>query len=124
MRHLLFVTMSALLLIPAAPARELTELRDRVRDGVSRTDKDLSKIIHRDKLDAQQRERFDSVIKDFEDLAEAVKSSKWEGERDRLERAADNIDAILSHAPIEDADKQTLGIDVYTLRVILDSWKK
>jgi len=28
----------------------------------------------------------------------------------------------VKHAPIDDGDRQTLGIDLYTLQVILDSW--
>ncbi len=105
-------------------AKEVTELRDRVRDGVQRTDKDLAKVIHRDKLNDQQRARLDSITQDFDELREAVASKKWEGERDRFERAVDNLDNLIKQAPISDEERQTLGIDLYTLQVILDAWKK
>jgi len=125
MRHLSLVVLaaSAALLVPPMHAREQTELRDRVRDGVQRTDKDLNNSVHRDKLDEALRKRFDAVVEDLDKLREAVKNGKWESERERLVRAVDNIDFLAKHAPIEDADRQTLGIDVYTLQVILDSWK-
>jgi hypothetical protein len=109
-------------LVPSVHAREQQELRDRIRDGVQRTDKDLGNFVHRDKLNQQQRERFDAVIEDLGKLREAVAGTKWEGERPRLERAIENIDFLVKHAPIDDGDRQTLGIDLYTLQVILDSW--
>src|SRR5579871_199447 len=110
-------------LVPSAHAREIQELRERIRDGVQRTDKDLGAVVHPDKLNQQQRERFDATIDDLSKLREAVAGTKWESERPRLERAVDNLDFLIKHAPIEEADKQTLGIDLYTLQVILDAWK-
>ena len=110
--------------VPAAHGRELTELRERVRDAVQRTDKDLGSLVHREKLTEPQRAKFDAAVKDLEDLQEAVKSDKWQNERDKMERAADNIDFLQKNAQINEADRQTLGIDVYTLQTILDSWKK
>jgi hypothetical protein len=121
MRRILLFT---LLMIAPAFGREITELRDRVRDGVQRTDKDLAKLIHRDKLNPQQREKLDAAVKDLGEIGEAVKSDKWQSERDIFERAVDNIDYLVKNAAIDDADKQTLGIDVYSLQVLLDSWKK
>ena len=124
MRHFTLLALGAIVsLVPAAHARERTELREQVRDGVQRTDKDLGNCVHRDKLNDQQRERFDAAIKDLHELGEAVEGGRWEGERGRLERAVDNIDFLSKHAPIADQDRQTLGIDLYTLRVILDNWK-
>jgi len=124
MRHLPVVILTAIAwLVPAAHAREQTELRDRIRDGVQRTDKDLGNYVHRDKLDEAQRKKFDAVVEDFDKLRQALAAGKWENERERLERAVDNIDFLAKHAPIEEADRQTLGIDVYTLQVILDAWK-
>src|SRR5215467_7638712 len=107
---------------PNASAKEPTELRDRVRDGVQRTDKDLGNLVHRDRLDDQQRKRLDAAVEDLNKLREALAGAKWEGERGRLERAVENIDFLVKKAPIDDGDRQTLGIDVYTLQVILDSW--
>ncbi len=125
MRYLPVLALCAIaLLVPRAHGRELTELRERVRDAVQRTDKDLGNTVHRDKLDAQQRDRFDAAVKDLQEMQEAVKSDKWEHERARLERAVDNIEFLDKNAPLNDADRQMLGIDVYTLRVILDSWKQ
>jgi hypothetical protein len=131
MRHFPFTALCAtalcacaiVLLGSAAQAREQQELRERVRDGVQRTDKDLGNLVHRDKLNAQQRDHFDATLKDLRELGEAVTNGKWEGERERLERAVDNMDFVVKQAPMDDGDRQTLGIDLYTLRVILDSWK-
>ena len=36
----------------------------------------------------------------------------------------ENIDFLQKHAPIEEGDRQVLGIDLNTLRVILEHWKK
>lgn len=126
MRHFLFLAFGAIaLLAPAAHAKEIQELREQVRDGVRRTDRDLGNLVHRDKLDADQRDKFDAAVKDLQVLGEAVaKGEKWEDERGRLERAVDNIEFLQKHAPIGDGDRQTLGIDLYGLRVILDTWKK
>ncbi len=124
MRHLALVALGAIsLLLPSAHAKEQQELREKVKDGVQRTDKDLSTLVNRDKLDAQQRDKFDAAVKDLNELREAVANNRWESERPRLERAVENIDYLAKHAPIDDGDRQTLGIDVYTLQVILDSWK-
>jgi hypothetical protein len=125
-RHSPLVALAAIALLaaPAAHAREIQELKERVHDGVERTDKDLGKFVHRDKLNEQQRIRFDAAAKDLEELGKALANGKWESERERLERAVENIDFLQKNAPIEEADRQVLGIDVYTLQVILDSWKK
>jgi hypothetical protein len=125
MRHFQLLALAAItLLVPAAHAREQQDLRERIRDGVQRTDKDLGNLIHRDKLNDQQRDRFDAAVKDLHELREAVTSKRWEDERDLLERAVENIDFLANHAPIDEGDRQTLDIDLFTLRVILDSWKK
>jgi hypothetical protein len=128
MRHLpLLVPLLALgaiaLVVPGAHAREVQDLREQVRDGVQRTDKDLGDFVHRDKLDEQQRDRFDAAVKDLRELGEAVAGGHWESERGRLERTVENIDFLQKHAPIAEGDRQVLGIDVNTLRVILDHWK-
>jgi hypothetical protein len=122
MRHFLLLALIALL-IPAVHAREQQPLRERVRDGVLRTDKDFETLVHRDQLNEEQRNRFDAAVKDLNELREAVGSTKWEGERQLLERAVDNIDFVVTNGAISESDRQTLGIDLYTLRVILDSWK-
>ncbi len=124
MRRYLLIALSAIaLMTTGAQAKEQTPLRERVRDGVQRTDKDLQTLVHRDKLNQQQRDRLDAAMKDLQELREAVAGTQWEGERARLERAVDNIDFVVTNAPIEEGDRQTLGIDLYSLRVILDSWK-
>ncbi|GEM_PF-1873018 len=124
MRYLALLALTAMILLtPAADAREQQELREKIRDGVQRTDKDLGSLIPRDKLNEQQRQRFDGVMKDLTVIKEALTNGKWEGERDRFERTVESIDDFVKHAPIEEGDRQTLGIDVYTLQVILDSWK-
>jgi hypothetical protein len=125
MRHLSLLALCAIAFaIPAVHAKEIPDLRDQVRDGVRRTDKDLGNLVHRDKLNEQQRDRFDAAVKDLHDLGEALTGDKWEAERGRLERAVDNIEYLQKNAPIAEGDRQTLGIDVYTLQVILDNWKK
>ena len=124
MRRYLLIALSAIALMTSGvQAKEQTPLRERVRDGVQRTDKDLQTLVHRDKLNPQQRDRLDAAMKDLQELREAVAGTQWEGERARLERAVDNIDFVVTNAPIEEGDRQTLGIDLYSLRVILDSWK-
>jgi len=125
MRHFLLLALSAAaLLVPGANAKEQHALQERIRDGVQRTDKDLEDLVHRDKLNEQQRGRFDAAIKDLGELREAVAGTQWEGKRELLERAVDNIDFVVTNASMEEGDRQTLGIDLYTLRVILDSWNK
>jgi DNA topoisomerase VI subunit B len=111
-------------LVPRADAKGDQELKERVRDAVQRTDKDLGQYIHRDKLNDQQRAKLDSAMKDLDGLREAVAKGQWEKERGRLESAVENIDFVVKNAQIDEGDRQTLGIDVYTLRVILDSWKQ
>jgi len=125
MRHFPVLALAAIpLLVPRADARELKDLREQVRYAVQRTDKDLGNLVPREKLDQQQRDRFDAAIKDLRALGEAVSGERWEGERGRLERAVDNIDYVVKHAPIDEGDRQTLGIDLYTLRTVLDGWKQ
>jgi len=124
MKHFLLLALGVIVVLaPGAHAKEQQELRERVRDGVQRTDKDLENLVHRDKLNEQQRDRFDAAIKDLLDLREAVTSTRWQGERGRLERAVENIELVMKDASISEGDRQTLGIDVYTLHVILDGWK-
>jgi len=124
MRHSTLLAMAAIaLLVPGAQAREIQDLGERVRDAVQRTDKDLGNCVHPDKLNEQQRARLDAAVKDLRELRDAVAAKRWQGERDRLVRAVDNIDSLDKNAPLDDGDRQTLDIDLYTLRVILDSWK-
>lgn len=99
------------------------ELKERVNDGVKRADKDLGNLVHRDKLNEQQRGKYDAAMKDLAAVGEAVKGADWEKERARLERAVDNMEFLQKNAPLAEADRDLLGIDVYTLRVILDSWE-
>ena len=125
MRHFPLLPLAAIaLLVPGAHARELQDLREQVRYAVQRTDKDLGDFVNRDKLNEQQRDRFDAAIKDLRALSEAVAGGRWERERGRLERAVDNIDFVVKHATINEKDRQMLGVDVYTLRGVVESWKK
>ena len=124
-RYLSFLVLAAsLFLIPAAVGREQQDFRERVRDAAQRTDKDLGQYVHRDKLDAPQRDRLDAALKDLNELREAAAAGRLDGERERLERAIENIDAVAKDGSISEPDRQTLGIDLYTLRTILDSWKQ
>ncbi|HLH39306.1 MAG TPA: hypothetical protein VKX39_09185 [Bryobacteraceae bacterium] len=123
-RRILFFTFAAILLIPGAQGKEQQDLRERVRDGVERTDKDIQNAIPREKLNPAQRERLAAALKDLREVREAVNGTDWQGKRDVLERAVENIDYLNKNAPIDEGDKQTLGIDLFTLRSILDSWKK
>jgi len=125
MRRFLLLILSAIaLVVPGAHAKEKQDLRERVRDGALRTDQDLETLVHRDRLNPQQRDRFDAALKDLRELHEAAASEKWEGERKLLERAVENIEFVVKQAPIEEGDRQTLSIDLYTLGVILDSWNQ
>jgi hypothetical protein len=110
--------------LSSAQAREITELRERVSDAVKRTDKDVNELVHRDKLSDQQRQRFDTMVKDLEALQEAVKGDKWEAERPKMERAVESLEYFSKSAPIPEGDRQLLGIDAYTMGTILESWKK
>jgi hypothetical protein len=125
MRAFLLLAFCAIVffLAPPAHAREQHNLAERVRDGAQRTDNDLESLVKRDKLNAEQRERLDAALKDLRRLRDAVAAGKLDGERPRLERAVENIDSLIKQAPIEEGDRQTLGIDLYSLQVILDSWK-
>ncbi len=124
MRRFLLIALSAIaVLVSGAHAKEQAELRERVRDGAQRTGQDLEKLVHRDKLNQQQRDRFEAAIKDLGELHEAAAGTRWEGERAVLERAVDNIDFVVTNASMEEGDRQMLSIDLYTLRVILDNWK-
>lgn len=123
MRHLLLLVLTAAMILPLH-AREQTELRERIRDAVQRTDKDIATTIHPDKLNAEQRAKFDAIEKDLGEIRDAVANGKWQDERPRFERTITNLDDLVKHAPIDDSDRQTLGIDLYTLRTIEDSWKQ
>ncbi|HLX46537.1 MAG TPA: hypothetical protein VKR43_23980, partial [Bryobacteraceae bacterium] len=69
MRRYLLIALSAIaLMTTGAQAKEQTPLRERVRDGVQRTDKDLQTLVHRDKLNQQQRDRLDAAMKDLQEL--------------------------------------------------------
>jgi len=111
------------LLAPAAHAREQADFREKAKNAVERTDKDFENIVHPEKLDAEQRAHFDAALKDLHELREAIAAGKWEGGKERLERAIDNIDFLMKKAPMDDGDRQMLGIDLYTLRDIRDGWK-
>jgi hypothetical protein len=124
MRHVAFLAVAAAaLLVPAAHAREQADLHERARLAVERTDKDLQTYVHRDKLDGQQREKFDAAVKDLKDFHDDAAAGKWDGGRERLERAIDNIDFVVNHATLSEQEKTTLGIDLYTLRDVRDAWK-
>lgn len=122
MRHILALS-AMVLLVPAAHAREQQDFHERVKDAVQRTDKDFETLVHRDKLDTDQRERFDAALKDLTDFREAIAKGQWDGGKEQLQRTIDDIDSVVKHAPIDEGDRQTLGIDLYTLRTIYDSWK-
>jgi hypothetical protein len=124
MRTFPYLALTAMaLLIAPAHGREQTELRERVKDATQRTGKDLGTLVQRDKLDDQQRTKFDAAAKELDELREAAASNHMDGQREKLEHAIENIDFVVTHAAISEGDKQTLGIDLYTLRTILDNWK-
>src|SRR5580698_9577751 len=104
MRRFVLLALGAIaLLVPVAHGKEKADLRERVRDGVQRTDKDLEGLVHREKLNPQQRERFDAAVNDLNDLREAVTTDRWEGERKRLEHAVENLDFVVKNAPIDES---------------------
>lgn len=124
MRQLLFLVLAAASLTVPAHAREQAELRERIRDAVQRTDKDLAATIQPDKLNQEQRGKLDAIEKDLGEIREAVSNGKWQDRRPAFERAIESIDYLIKHAPLSDGDKQTLGIDLYTLKTIDDTWKQ
>jgi hypothetical protein len=124
MRYFTFLPLAIILLVSGGYAGERKDLREEVSYSVDRTDKDLGDLVNRDKLNEQQRDKFDSAIKDLRALSEAVAGERWKNERGRLERAVDNIDFVVKNATLKDGDRQMLGIDVHTLRGVLESWKK
>ena len=123
MRHFTFLALAALALIPAAHAREQEDFRERARHVVERTDNDLQKYVHRDNLNGAQREKFDAALKDLKEFRDETAAGKWDGGRERIERAIDNIDFVVEHATIGEQEKQTLRIDLYTLRDVRDGWR-
>lgn len=124
MRHLpLFALTAIALLVPAAHAREQQDFRERARHAVERTDKDLGTYVHRENLNEPQREKFDAAMKDLRELHADMEAGRWDGARERLEHAIDEIDAVVKSAPIGEQERTTLGIDLYTLRDIRDGWK-
>lgn len=123
MRHFSLLVAAIALLIPGAQAKEQADFHERARLAVERTDHDLQKYVHREKLDGKQREKFDAAMKDLQEFRDAASKDQWDGGRERLERAIDNIEYVVNHASIGDEERQALGIDLYTLRDIRDGWK-
>ena len=120
----LFTLAAMFLWIGIAGAKEREDLRARVRDGVQRTDKDLGTCVDRGKLNAEQQQRLDAAVKNLHEIRDGVENGKWTDDRPLLEHAADDIDFLVKNAAIDDSNKQTLGIDLFTLRSILDAWKQ
>jgi molecular chaperone DnaK (HSP70) len=124
MRHVPFLALAAIaFLIPPAHAREQEDFREKAKHAVERTDNDLQKYVHRENLNDRQREKLDAAMKDLKEFRESAAAGKWDGERERLERAIDNIDFVVTNAQIGEQEKTTLGIDLYTLRDIRDGWR-
>jgi molecular chaperone DnaK (HSP70) len=122
MRPIAFLAVAAWL-VPWAHAREQEDFHEKARHAVERTDNDLQKYVHRDNLDAGQREKFDAATKDLTEFREAAAKNQWDGERERLERAIDEIESVVKNAKIGDQERTTLEIDLYTLRDVRDGWK-
>jgi molecular chaperone DnaK (HSP70) len=124
MRYFPFLAVAAIaFLVPAAHAREQEDFHEKARHAVERTDNDLQKFVHRDNLNDGQREKFDAAMKDLKEFREDAAAGKWEGGRERLERAIGNIESVVKNAPIGEQERQTLEIDLYTLRDIRDGWR-
>ncbi len=124
MRYFSFLAVAALAwLVPTAHAREQEDFHERARHVVERTDKDLQSFVHRDALNGPQREKFDAALKDLKEFGEETAAGKWDGGRERLERAIGNIDFVVNNATIDEQQRQTLRIDLYTLRDVHDGWR-
>jgi hypothetical protein len=123
MRHFPLLALAAIALVPTAHAREQEDFRERAKHVVERTDTDLQKFVHRDNLNDRQREKFDAALKDLKEFRDETAAGKWDGGRERLERAIDNIDFVVNNATIGEQEKQTLRIDLYTLRDVRDGWR-
>ncbi len=122
MRSIAFLALAAWL-IPAVHAREQEDFHQKAKLAVQRTDNDLQKYVHRDNLDAGERGKFDAAMKDLTDFREAAAKNQWDGERERLVRAIDEIESVVKNAKIADQERTTLEIDLYTLRDVRDGWK-
>ena len=86
MRHFFLLALGAIaLLIPSAHAREQQDLKERVRDAVQRTDKDLGNLVHREKLNDQQRDRFDAAVKDLHEVVRQQWNFSPHGTTEELE---------------------------------------
>ena len=122
MRHFAFLAV-AFLLVPAAHAREQEDFHQKAKLAAERTDNDLQKYVHRDNLNDAQRGKFDAALKDLTEFREAAAKNQWDGERERLERAIDEIEFVVKNAKIAEQERTTLEIDLYTLRDVRDGWK-
>jgi hypothetical protein len=122
MRYFAFLAM-AVWLVPPAHAREQEDFHQKAKLAVDRTDNDLQKYVHRDNLNDAQRGKYDAAMKDLTEFREAAAKNQWDGERERLERAIDEIEFVVKNAKIADQERTTLEIDLYTLRDVRDGWK-
>jgi hypothetical protein len=114
---------AAVLLVSSAPAKEQEDFHEKAKLAVQRTDNDLQKFVHRDNLNEAQRGKFDAALKDLTEFRDAASKNQWDGERERLERAIDEIEFVVKNAKIGDQERTTLEIDLYTLRDVRDGWK-
>jgi hypothetical protein len=124
MRHLRTLTIAAIALpIAFLTAYAQADFHDRARQAVEKTNDDLERFVHRDNLDREQRERFDVAMRELHNFREAAREGRWEGGREHLDRAIENIEAVAEHARIGDHEREALHEDIRHLREVRDGWR-
>jgi hypothetical protein len=118
------LTMAAIALpIAFLTAYAQPDFHDRARQAVEKTNDDLQRFVHRDNLDREQRERFDVAMRELHDFREAARDGRWEGGREHLDRAIENIETVANRASMGDHEREELREDIHRLREVRDGWR-
>jgi hypothetical protein len=120
MRNLV-LALSILGLTPFIQAQP--DFHERARHAVEQTQNDLQRFVHRDNLNEEQRGRFDAAIRDLREFHEMAENGRWEGGRERLDRAIGNIEMVVEHSEIGEHERAALREDVRHLREARDGWR-
>ncbi len=124
MRHLRTLRVAALALpIAFLTAYAQPDWHDRARQAVEKTNDDLQRFVHRDNLNEAQRARFDVAMKELHEFHQAAIAGHWEGGREHLDRAIENVEAVMDHASIGEHERGELREDVRRLREARDGWR-
>lgn len=96
---------------------------DRARQAVEKTNDDLQRYVHRDNLNEEARGRLDVAMRELHEFREAATAGRWEGGREHLDRAIENVEAVIEHASIGEHERGELREDVHRLREARDGWR-